>query len=106
MRIAAALTISVSRNPQAHGPQDCIERSAAEVFDRPQPATGETFSSLFTMLLKLLLYDGVLQPIRNLLPGPAQKSRRMLGASQLYNADYLSGTGSFGQVGEYGSSLM
>ena len=52
LRIAAALTISVSRNPEAYGPQDGIERSAAEVFNRPQPATGETFSSLFTMLLQ------------------------------------------------------
>jgi hypothetical protein len=67
LRIVAALTISVSRNPEAYGPQDGIERSAAEVFDRPQPATGETFSPLFTMLLQLLVYYGVLQPIRNLL---------------------------------------
>jgi hypothetical protein len=59
LRIAAALTISVSRNPQAYGPQDGIERSAAEVSNRPQPATGETFSSLFTMLLQLLVYYGV-----------------------------------------------
>jgi hypothetical protein len=59
LRIAAALTISVSRNPEAHGPQDGIEQSAAEVFNRPQSATGETFSSLFTMLLQLLVYYGV-----------------------------------------------
>ena len=67
LRIAAALTISVSRDPEAHGPQDGIERSAAEVFNRPQPATSETFSFLFTVLLQLLIYYGVLQPIRNLL---------------------------------------
>jgi hypothetical protein len=67
LRIAAALTISVSRNLEAYGLQDGIELSAAEVFNRPQPATGETFSSLFTMLLQLLVYYGVLQPIRNLL---------------------------------------
>ena len=67
LRIAAALTISISRNPQAHGPQDGLERSAAEVFNRPQPATSETFSFLFTVLLQLLVYYGVLQPIRNLL---------------------------------------
>ena len=67
LRIAAALTISVSRNLEAYGPQDGIELSAAKVFNRPQPATGETFSSLFTMLLQLLVYYGVLQPTRNLL---------------------------------------
>jgi hypothetical protein len=67
LRIEAALTISVSRDPEAHGPQDGIEPSQAEVFNRPQPAPGETFSPLFTMLLQLLLYYGVLQPIRNLL---------------------------------------
>jgi hypothetical protein len=67
LRIAAALTISISRNPEAHGPQDGIEPSAAEVFNRPQPATGETFSPLLTMLLQLLLHYGVLQTVHNLL---------------------------------------
>jgi hypothetical protein len=67
LRIAAALTISVSRGPEAHGPQDGIERSAAEVFNRPQPATGETFTPLFTMLLQLLLHYGVLQTVHHLL---------------------------------------
>ena len=42
-----------------------IQTSAAEVFDRPLPATSETFPPLFTMLVQLLLYYGVLQPIRN-----------------------------------------
>ena len=63
----AALTMLISRNPEAYGPQDGIQPSAAKVFDRPLPATSETFSSLFTMLVQLLLYYGVLQPIRNLL---------------------------------------
>src|SRR5271165_5083494 len=63
----AALTTSISRNPEAYGPQDGIQPSAAEVFDRPLPATSETFPPLFTMLVQLLLYHGVLQPIRNLL---------------------------------------
>ena len=67
LRIAAALTISVSRGPEAHGPQDGIERSAAEVFNRPQPATDVTFSPLFTMLLQLLLHYGILQTVHNLL---------------------------------------
>src|ERR1700732_564294 len=34
LRIAAALTISVSRNHEADGSQDGIQPSAAEVFDR------------------------------------------------------------------------
>ena len=42
-----------------------FQTSAAEVFDRPLPATSETFPPLFTMLVQLLLYYGVLQPIRN-----------------------------------------
>jgi hypothetical protein len=67
LRVATALTIVISRNPQAHGPQNGIQASAAVVFNRPRPATGEAFSPLFTMLLQLLLYYGVLQPIRNLL---------------------------------------
>jgi hypothetical protein len=67
MRIAAALTISISRNPEAHGPQDGIQPSATEVFNRPQPATGLTFSPLFTMLLQLLLHYGALQTVHNLL---------------------------------------
>jgi hypothetical protein len=62
----ATLTMPISRNPEAHGPEDGIEPSAAEVFNRPQPATCETFSPLFTMLLQLLLYYGALQPIRYL----------------------------------------
>src|ERR1700676_667035 len=70
LRAGAALTTSISRNPEAHGPQDGIEPSAAEIFDRPLPATSETFPPLFTMLLQLLLYYGVLQPIRNLLRFP------------------------------------
>ena len=53
--------------PSGGRSQDGIKRSAAEVFNRPQPATGETFTPLFTMLLQLFLYYGVLQPIRNLL---------------------------------------
>jgi hypothetical protein len=67
LRIASALTISISRNPEAHGPQDGIEPSAAEVFNRPQAATGVTFSPLFTMLLQLLLHYGALQTVHNLL---------------------------------------
>src|SRR5271166_2163594 len=63
----AALTTSISRNPEAHGSQDGIQPSAAEVFDRSLLATSGTFPPLFTMLLQLLLYYGVLQPIRNLL---------------------------------------
>jgi len=63
----AALTTSISRNPEAYGPQDGIQTFAAEVFDRPLPATSETFPPLFTMFVQLLLYYGVWQPIRNLL---------------------------------------
>jgi hypothetical protein len=63
----AALTTSISRSPEAYGPQDGVQTSAAEVFDRPLPTTSETFPPLFTMLVQLLLYHGVLQPIRNLL---------------------------------------
>ena len=70
LRIAAALTISVSRNHEADGSQDGIQPSAAEVFDRSLLATSKTFPPLFTMLVQLLLYYGVLQPIRNLLRFP------------------------------------
>ena len=70
LRAGAALTMSISRNPEAHGSQDGIQPSVAEVFNRSLPATSETFSPLFTMLLQLLLYYGVLQPIRNLLRFP------------------------------------
>src|SRR5580704_9091029 len=65
-----ALTTSISGNPEAHGSQDGIQPSAAEVFDRSLLATSGTFPPLFTMLLQLLLYYGVLQPIRNLLRFP------------------------------------
>jgi hypothetical protein len=58
----AALTTSISRNPEAYGPQDGVQTSAADVFDRPLPATIETFPPLFTMFVQLLLYYGVLQP--------------------------------------------
>src|SRR5271165_279966 len=64
---AVALTMPISRNPQTHGPQHGIQASAAVVFNRSQPATGETFSPLFTMLLQLLFYYGVLQTVHNLL---------------------------------------
>jgi hypothetical protein len=63
----AALATSISRNPEAYGPEDGIQPSAAEVFDRSLPAIIETFPTLFTMLVHLSLYYGVLQPIRNLL---------------------------------------
>src|SRR6202790_5708237 len=66
----AALTTSISRNPEAHGSQDGIQPSAAEVLDRSMLATSGTFPPLFTMLLQLLLYYGVLQPIPNLLRFP------------------------------------
>jgi hypothetical protein len=67
LRAGAALTMSISRNPEAHGPKDGIQLSVAIVFNRSLPATSETFPPLFTMLLQLLFYYGVLQPIRNLL---------------------------------------
>jgi hypothetical protein len=67
LRIAAALTISVPRNHEADGSQDCIQPSAAEVFDPSLLATSKTFPPLFTMLVQLLLHDSVLQPFRNLL---------------------------------------
>ena len=70
--------LTVSRNPQAHGPQDGIERSAAEVFNR-RPATGETFSPLFKMLLQLLLHYGALQTIHN--------SLRFLGIDSMFSAN-------------------
>jgi hypothetical protein len=57
----------ISRNPEAHGSQDGIQPSSAEVFDRSVLATSETFLLLFTMLLQLLLYYGVLQTVRDLL---------------------------------------
>ena len=46
---------------EAHGSQDGIQPSAAEVFDRSLLATSETFPPLFY---------GALQPIRNLLGFP------------------------------------
>jgi hypothetical protein len=56
LRIAAALTISVSRDPEAHGPQDGIEPSPAEVFNRPQPValygTGRSSRGSFENNLK------------------------------------------------------
>ena len=36
---AAAQTTSISRSPEAYAPLDGIQPSAAEVFDRPLPAT-------------------------------------------------------------------